>query len=502
MKLRSVHSIWFILALLGANLGFGQTSVTQASVAGISDAGEGDLYLTSDTDRLYMGIQTGTLREIGTNGNGSSWLLGGNTSVTTGQFLGIINDQVFEIRSNNLPMLRFGRRQTLGLTQGFPDYDDNDQPLVLLNGNGSTSALQFTASGASFYRPMFFTTTNGSFRLKGSAGGTDLFEMGSAGNANNGRMEFIIGDDGNEPFIFKRYDYRNGRFHTEFFRVQGSDGSANAKTRFGININPAQVAIPANYYDVPDAGSMANSTLQIGGSLATAIVTTSGNLTLNEDHYSVILGGNHSLGLPPASSCTGRVYMIKNPNAFATTISAYTNTAGTTGIGTVNNNSVLWLQSDGTQWQQINQNGGNLIKHAEYGFGSALELNTASLTAKDFFSTEISNDGMVTRTNNSTLRIDEAGIYQITFNSSINTINPRTNVWVQLFVNNAASRVVSANNYKRNLDGHQTASANFSVVLRLSQNDTLQIRTQREANSGNSQAQPATSLFTLTKMGD
>jgi len=51
MKLRSVHSIWFILALLGAHLGFGQISVTQAGVAGVSDAGEGDLYLTTDTDR-------------------------------------------------------------------------------------------------------------------------------------------------------------------------------------------------------------------------------------------------------------------------------------------------------------------------------------------------------------------------------------------------------------------------------------------------------------------
>lgn len=89
-----------------------------------------------------------------------------------------------------------------------------------LNGNGNTAALQFAASGASFYKPMFFTTANGSFRLKGSAGVTDLFEIGSDGPSNDGRLEFIIGEDGAEPIIFKRYDYRNGQFHKELFRVQ------------------------------------------------------------------------------------------------------------------------------------------------------------------------------------------------------------------------------------------------------------------------------------------
>ena len=159
---------------------------------------------------------------------------------------------------------------------------------------------------------MFFTTTNGSFRLKGSTGASDFFEIGSAGPNNDGRLEFIIGDDGAEPIIFKRYDYRD-QSHVELFRVQGSSANLNALPRFGININPTHTAIPTNYYDTPSGGAIANSTLQIGGSFSTAIVRTTTSLTLNETHHTVIItGGFPTITLPAANSCKGRIYVVKN----------------------------------------------------------------------------------------------------------------------------------------------------------------------------------------------
>lgn len=258
-----------------------------------------------------------------------------------------------QIRSNNTTMLEFGRRATLGLVDTKLDYTDINQAVVHVRGNGTTAALQFAASGASFYKPMFFTTTNGSFRLKGSAGGTDLFEIGSGGPTNDGRLEFIVGDDGPEPILFKSYNYRNSGFHKELFRVQGSENSANAKTRFGININTSQIPVDVEYDDPQTSSNIANSTLQVNGSVSKSIITTSGNLTLSEDHHTIVLGGNHTITLPTANTCLGRVYVIKNPNTFATSISAYVNEQGVTGIATVNSTSTLWLQSDGTNWQQI-----------------------------------------------------------------------------------------------------------------------------------------------------
>jgi hypothetical protein len=281
----------------------------------------------------------------------TNWLINGNSGTTASNFLGTIDDVRMQIRSDNLPMLEFGRRGTLGLDQIYPDYTDVNQPLVHLGGDGSTAALQFAAAGASFYKPMFFTTTNGSFRLKGSAGSTDLFEIGSAGPANDGRLEFIVGDDGGESIIFKRYDY-SSRSHKEFFRVQGSADAYNSKPRFGINLNPTGVPVDPSYNNA-DTGVMANSTFQVNGSVSKSILTTSGNLLLSEDHHTIILGGNHTITLPGAATCLGRVYVIKNPNTYATTISGYVNEQGVTGIATVNSATTLWLQSDGTNWQQI-----------------------------------------------------------------------------------------------------------------------------------------------------
>jgi len=368
---------------------FAQSIILDSNIS-IKNAGEGDLYKGSPSGIIYIGLEDGSYHPINKNledilaqandagaskitnlgaptdpndavtkqyvdnlTGGTNWLMVGNSPTNTTSFLGTTNDRKMQIRSNNLSILEFGRRATLGLTQSFLDYDDTNQPLVHLNGNGATAALQFAASGASFYKPMFFTTTNGSFRLKGSSGVTDMFEIGSAGPDNDGRLEFIIGDDGAEPIVFKRYDYRDGKFHQELFRVQGSDNSENAKTRFGININPEHRTINTTYNDDSNNGyAIANSTLQVNGSVSLSIIKTTGNLTLTEEHHTVILGGNHNITLPTASTCRGRMYIIKNPFGANRTISSYLNEKGIANT-TIKKQKSLWLQSDGSDWQQI-----------------------------------------------------------------------------------------------------------------------------------------------------
>ncbi|MCG8883810.1 hypothetical protein G1L02_11665 [Tenacibaculum finnmarkense] len=289
----------------------------------------------------------------------NNWLTTGNSGTTTANFLGTTDDKKMQMRSNNIPMLEFGRRQTLGLTQSYPDYTDVDQSVVHVRGANGVSALQFQASGTTFYKPMFFTTSNGSFRLKGSAGKTDFFEIGSAGPNNQGRLEFIVGDDGDEPMIFKRYDYRGAKFHRELFRVQGSDATRNAKTRFGINLNPQEVAIAGNLDSNANDASFkkANSTFQVAGSISKSIISASTNFTLTEDHYTFIAkdeSNTRTINLPAASSVTGRIYIIKTNwyrgvNLNIRYITRTTNTANY-----ISRRSTVQLQSDGTDWQQIN----------------------------------------------------------------------------------------------------------------------------------------------------
>lgn len=324
--------------MLFSSIAFSQISISSLQATTINNAGQGDLYLTTDTNQLYIGLSDGTISLIG-NESASGWRLTGNTGIASSSFLGTTDDVKMNIGSNNITMLEFGKRSTLGLVQSFSDYTDVDQYLVHLKGNGGVSALQFEASGAGFYKPMFFTTTDGNFRLKGSAAGTDYFEMGSTGTNNNGSFEFIVGDDGDEPFIFKKYNYTT-QTNIEMMRLQGTGLDNNV--RVGIKTN----------------GAVANSVLQVGGSLSLPIIRlTGGSINLDENHYTIILTpgtySNPAVLLPTAASCIGRVYVIKNySGATRNTNLNYRNRSGLNTINLVNLRNFM-LQSDGVEWQLI-----------------------------------------------------------------------------------------------------------------------------------------------------
>jgi hypothetical protein len=136
--------------------------------------------------------------------------------------------------------------------------------------------------------------------------------------------------------------------------VQASADGSTTKTRFGININPDSVPISTATltYDTGDSGVVANSTLQVNGSISNSTFTTTGALTLTEDHYAIILGGNHQITLPAASGSKGRIYIIKNPTNSSTVISSYRNNLNVLSTS-ISTGSSLWIQSDGTNWQQI-----------------------------------------------------------------------------------------------------------------------------------------------------
>jgi hypothetical protein len=346
------------------------TSATSA----VSKIYDGATWLIIDQDKVTTSATAPTIKNIGDiwldttvtpntlnvwdgnswiSINGQFWSLQGNTGTNaTTDFIGTADDVRVQFRSNNTPILELGKRGTLGLTANYPDYTNVDQSLVYLKGLNGISALQFEATNADFYKPMFFTTSNGSFRLKGSAGGTDLFEIGSAGPTNDGRLEFIIGDDGNEPIIFKRYDYRNGKFNKEFFRVQGSNNSAGAKTRFGININPTPIPIDITYDNSQSGLNIANSTLQVNGSISASILKleSAGDFTLTEDHYTVIISSDSNIILPAANSCKGRTYILKNISGSTKTTSINYKNNSNTNSNLINNNATIYLQSDGIDW--------------------------------------------------------------------------------------------------------------------------------------------------------
>jgi hypothetical protein len=365
-----------------------QTLITPTDVTnfqtGVTNAAENDIYRETTNNLFYIGLSSGklklfqdsiktnaTLTGSGFNGsilglaqqgatlnqvlkwNGTTWLpatetavtpinswlfTGNNTGVTyPANFLGTTTDVPMSIRSNNTAMLEVGRRQSLGLydatSTGLFPYNQPNASVMYVRGTGGNSALEFEASGAAFYKPSFFTDADGNFKMRGSSAGTDFFELGSAGTGNNGRLDFTIGDDGDEPIVFNKFNYTPVAT-VEMMRMQGT--GLNNTVRVGVNM----------------AGTVANSTFQVKGSVAANILTTAAALTLDETNYTVILTANTNITLPAANTCIGRIYIIKKTANGNSTISNFiSNTATAT---TTIARGVVQLQSDGTSWQQIN----------------------------------------------------------------------------------------------------------------------------------------------------
>jgi hypothetical protein len=503
-------------AQIDPNLILGLTKATTTQMNGIVGSYEGSLLYNTDDQNMY--VYNGTTWAKSSNDN---WLLNGNAATAGASFLGTTNDVLMDIRSNNVSTLQFGRRQTLGLVQSYPDYTDGNQYVTYIKGNNGTSALQFQADAAGFYKPMFFTNSDGNFRLKGSAAGTDFFEIGSAGTSNNGEVEFIIGDDGAEPFIFKRYDYRD-QLLKELMRIQGSSDVQDAKPRVGIATS-----------------ALANSTLQINGSLSTATITPNSNITLDESHHTIIINSNISVTLPAATSSAGRMYVIKNTTNAARTISTYIDNAGSNATQ-ISAQNTLWLQSNGSSWNSISSSASgvvtNLSQNTTTGTISYVNESAVTQTAKVVSSDanngikvgtdggaylKVNYGGRWTNTNTSTdlnvdntiapifgtenykddgnnlyqvsgntLIVKEAGRYNIIANLSLEGIGSsgsseqRTNANARIAINGTPIGGIAATGFIRFSNGHDHSSLHLNEILQLNANDVITIRTYREANSG------------------
>ncbi|MCD9574990.1 hypothetical protein [Flavobacterium soyae] len=97
------------------------------------------------------------------------------------------------------------------------------------------------------------------------------------------------------------------------------------------------------------------STFQVNGSIANSITVISGNLTLDQSHKTVIipLGSAFTVTLPAAAGISGRVYTIVNNTAGSKSLTVnYSDLTGTS-VNTINAASSIEVQSDGTNWHQI-----------------------------------------------------------------------------------------------------------------------------------------------------
>ena len=314
---------------------------------------------------------------------GGGWSLTGNSGAIAGtNFLGTINDVPMNIASNNTTMLQVGRRQTLGLYDGsgtglFPYNQANNAMAYLAGGSSGVSSLQFQANGASFYKPILFTDTDGNFMMRGSAAGTDFFELGSAGSANNGQLIFTIGDDGNEPMIFRKYNY-DTETYVEMMRLQGS--GLNNDVRVGIN---TWGVTPTSTLQINDA----TTTGAIQSINATGVYTGTGLWNLNA---SAATSG--TIATINANSLTsGRALAVSGAAAITGSLGDFVNTGAsnsTNGLLRVFNNNA---STGGIVFRaQSNSNAGTgltVLANGNIGFGTVAPVATLHNAGSTVFGT-------------------------------------------------------------------------------------------------------------------
>ncbi|MBS1643536.1 MAG: hypothetical protein JST36_00725, partial [Bacteroidetes bacterium] len=226
-----------------------------------------------------------------------------------------------------------------------------------------------------------------------STGATNSFALGLSGGANltSGSAINVIGVDG-----FVNYGdvttgvTAGGNFDgagagaengTEF-GVVGTVGGSQYQTLTDGALTGMHISMAATNYASADATHLAlytegdsrmngkllvdnttavgtttpNSGLDVNSSVGAAIRTTSASTTLGDDDYTLIVqtGSSITITLPAASSSNARrIYNIINSSGGSITVGAFLNYAGAS-TTTISNASKITIQSDGSDWYQIN----------------------------------------------------------------------------------------------------------------------------------------------------
>ncbi|MCG2614030.1 hypothetical protein LZZ85_07045 [Terrimonas sp. NA20] len=289
--------------LNNGNIGIGQSTPgnlveingtnTSTGVSGLRLTNLGTATTATANTKLLTVNNNGDV--IVTNNPASTmWNYTGNAGINAAlNFLGTTDDKPLILKSNNTTNVEMGRRGTLGLTQGYTDYNDDNEMLLHMK-----SAVQFYAPAAQFYKPKIYVDANGNFRTKGSSAGTDYFEFGATGSNNDGGFEFIIGDDGDEPIVFKSYNYLTGM--SEMMRLQ-SGRMAVGSNAFDAT-NPEKLLIDAGNttsYNLMTGKGSINNYLQINvqnrnsGNQASSDIVATANNGSESDKY-IDMGINSS----------------------------------------------------------------------------------------------------------------------------------------------------------------------------------------------------------------
>jgi len=206
------------------------------------------------------------------------------------------------------------------LTEGSLE-DNEDGTYTFTNSDGTTVTFNTSTSQE--------TTSTLEDNLDGTYTYTD--ELGAETTVDtNSTVEEFTGTSGSVLFAGEdgKVDENNTNYYWD-----------NTNTRLGVKT------------------STPNSTVSVNGSFATPIRFTGGDVGLSESDHTVLISGagSNNLFMPPTNTSTGRMYIIKKAPSITLNVPlGYIDSNGSTQFVVPTGVNVLWLQSDGFSWQQVN----------------------------------------------------------------------------------------------------------------------------------------------------
>jgi len=126
-------------------------------------------------------------------------------------------------------------------------------------------------------------------------------------------------------------------------------------------IDPANDVINLNLPTFVGTGATPSSTLKVFGSFAGAITTVTANTTASISHYTILsdaTSGNITITLPAASTCAGRIYIVKKIDASGNSVTIDGDSAETIDGAATVSTTTQWvsfqIQSNGANWYKLN----------------------------------------------------------------------------------------------------------------------------------------------------
>lgn len=312
------------------------TSTTNVTIAGTIDGATN--YILSLANQSVCIFSDGTNWRSTTVSSPSAWSLTGNSGTTPGtNFLGTTDakDLVFKTNSTEEARLTTATGNTGYFGVGTTTPSTYGRISLLSNGEGKNREDDLGIAS--------FNTLPSPSLLFFSANGTESSPV----NCVNGDDIISIIGKAQINGSMKTSSYINSNYL--------GDGTTNLSDLlfFTSGSTNSNMAISQNGYVGINNTPTPASTLEVNGSVAANVNTTSANLTLDATHHIVIItSGTPSITLPAANTCSKRIYHITNTTATARTISSY-NDLSNTAVTSIAANTPISIVSDGTTWRRF-----------------------------------------------------------------------------------------------------------------------------------------------------